>query len=314
MLPRERAAATAQHEVRQLLEEEQVFGKFTGCTPNEGIQCGCVPQAWLAISVALLQIVLYAPLALLSRSWYEAWVGARILLRMSWLGMEPWAANIALMFGLGNLFCGTLLQQCSVPSSKTQGSHQRIRNAFMSEVLGSDFIMGEGDYDQWMPAWFRWLGDQVLGRMAVFYYPNTLEPSKLIRCSRSQFDTICETTIERFGTQYGARVDLSAARHSEVGAIRFCTQGLGAYALARRGNSYVVDYSSIEAMPVRQGYMRMGGCMRLSSSLDRVEGLDLHGKTYLPTDDDWAGALHLYSPLGITFFGFNPCLFKPKRK
>ncbi|CAE7580068.1 Alox15b [Symbiodinium sp. CCMP2592] len=293
MLPR-KLAVTTDIERQQLLDETKVFGEFTGCTPNEGLQCGCVPQAWLAILVSVLQIFLYAPLALFSNIYYDRWVGAKILLRMCWLGMEPWTANIALLFGMGNLHQTLRLQECSVPSKRLQGSHQRVRNSFMSDVLGSDFIMGEGDYDYWMPSWILWLGAQVLSRMALLYYPNTLEPEKLVRCDRVEFDEICETTIERFGAQFGARVDLSAERHSELGAIRLCVEGLGASALERRGSSYVVDYSSIEAMPVREGYMRMGGCMRLSSSLDHVEGLDLFGKTYLPTDPEWAGALHIF--------------------
>ena len=271
MLPRKLAAAT-DIEKQQLLNVKKVFGECTGCAPNEGLQWGCVPQAWLAILVSVLQILLYAPLALFSNIYYDRWVGARILLRMCWLGLEPWTANIALLFGMGNLRQTLKLQECSIPSKRLQGSHRRVRNSFMSDVLGSDFIMGEGDYDYWMPSWILWLGAQVLSRMDLFYYPNTLEPEKLVRCDRVEFDEICETTIERFGGQFGARVDLSAERHSELGAIRLCIEGLGASALQRRGSSYVVDYSSIEAMPVREGYMRMGGCMRLSSSLDHVEG------------------------------------------
>ena len=258
------AKFTARHEGQQLLEGKKVFGEFTGCVSNEGIQCGWIPQAWFAILASLLQIVLYAPLALFSTQVYEAWIGARILLRMALWGMEPWAANVALLFGLGNLFEGIRLEQCSVPIRETQGKHQRIRNSFMSDVLGSDFIMGEGDYDQWMPPLFRWIGAQVLSRMAVFYSPTVLEPKNLIRCDRSEFDSICETTIERFGDKFGSRVDLTMERHSEAGAIRLCTEGQGAFALERRGGSYVVDYSSLEVMPVRDWVAVMECTLRLT--------------------------------------------------
>lgn len=115
--------------------------------PIEAYQWGDV--SWLALLICILRIPLNWPHALWNAESLRAHRGNLIHLRMTWLGMEKWAAMMAHVVSVAGLTDKNYLGTHKVPH-KDLPMHTRIRNDYLSHVFGHDFYVGEGDYDAWL--------------------------------------------------------------------------------------------------------------------------------------------------------------------
>lgn len=102
-------------------------------------------------------------------------------------------------------------------------------------------------------------------------------------------------TFQRFGVYNGHAPPPGFDLHGEAAAIQWVTLGYGAGALRRDEASgrFVADYASSEERPVRPGFRRVGGQLWLSPDLSRVVELRSFGRSYVPADAEFKGALYL---------------------
>lgn len=224
---------------------------------------------------------------------YEKWIAALVLFRFCLYGMDPYCANVCLLFGLSNLMRpGMQLSKFSVPGDQNWNRRKpiRIKDEYVSQLIGEDWHMGEGDCDIWFPHCMRSLATSFLIFLGRWYKPNKPERNK---CTKSQYQGMLKKTIFQLG-DYGVRVDLAQGAFSEDAALRFCTMGFGAAFLERKEDGFVVDMSSMESLEVRPGYSRFGGRMQLTHELNAVKSLDLWGERYHPDDEEWPGALYIF--------------------
>ena len=179
-----------------------------GFASNAGIRCGCIPQAWFAMFVSAIQIVFLAPFALCSRRMHEKWVAALVLFRFCWYGMDPYCANVCLFFGLTNLMKpGQQLSDFSVPGDRNWNRRKpiRIKDEYMSQLIGEDWHMSEGDCDIWFPYCLRSLAASILIFLGRWYKPNKSGQNK---CTKPQYQGMLKKTILQLG-DYGVRVNLA---------------------------------------------------------------------------------------------------------
>lgn len=107
--------------------------------------------SWIAVLLCLLKIPFQWPWCYLSAKSMHAHRGNMTHLRLTLNGMDKWTALLAHALQVSELTDHDSLVNKHLPKHHEDKQHVRVKNEYLSRVLGEEFWHGQGDYDAWLP-------------------------------------------------------------------------------------------------------------------------------------------------------------------